>query len=234
MHTSFQPQARPAPWQVRLGWAPMHDLASSLPPATAARPPRDAASPQLQVWLLAVAEQDAAAEAAFGQLYQALAGRVQALALRILRDPAAAEEAVEDCFWQVWRQAARFDPERGCAEAWVLTLARSRALDAYRARSREREDTVSLDLLQDEGFEPHETDLDADSADLLAASRSHSALHQALGQLPAQARQLVALAFFRGLTHDEIAAQTGLPLGTVKSHIRRALATLKPLLGGRS
>jgi len=227
--------AAPQPfWPALLGAFSMDEFAPALqpPPEATAAPLRDAASLRLQTLLLAVAEQDAAAEAAFAQLYQALAGRVHALALRILRDGAAAEEVVEDCFWQVWRQAARFDPARGCAEAWVLTLARSRALDAYRARSREREDTVSLDALQDDGFEPPE-DAEQDATHLLEASRHHAALHAALLQLAAQPRQLLALAFFRGLTHDEIAAQTGLPLGTVKSHIRRALGALKPLLGDR-
>jgi len=66
---------------------------------------------------------------------------------------------------------------------------------------------------------------------LLGATQSDHALHTALAQLEAQPRQLIALAFFKGLTHDEIAAQTGMPLGTVKSHIRRGLATLKSLLG---
>lgn len=212
-------------WPVPLGAFSMDEFATTLPPAAAPR--ADAQSERLAQLLLAIADQS---EQAFAELYQALSSRVHALALRILRDAACAEEAVEDCFWQVWRQAARFDPSRGCAEAWVLTLARSRALDAYRARA--RHDTVSLDALAEDGFEPAEDSIDADSAQLIDATRAQHALHAALLQLPAQPRQLLALAFFRGLTHDEIAEHTGLPLGTVKSHIRRALATLKPLLGG--
>lgn len=203
----------------------MTEFATTLPPA--AIPRADAQSERLAQLLVAIAEQS---EQAFGELYQILSARVHALALRILRDAACAEEAVEDCFWQVWRQAARFDPNRGCAEAWVLTLARSRALDAYRARS--RTEALSLDALQEDGFEPAEDALDSDSTQLIDAGRAHAALHAALQQLPAQPRQLLALAFFRGLTHDEIAEHTGLPLGTVKSHIRRALSALKPLLGG--
>ncbi len=182
----------------------------------------------LQRCLLAVAEQD---QSAFEQLYAALAPRVLALATRILRNAACAEEVVEDCFWQIWRQAARFDPARGSAEAWVLTLARSRALDAYRARSRASQDLVSLDALQDDGHElPDSADEQTDAARLLEASRHHQALHAALQALPAQPRQLVAMAFLRGLTHDEIAQQTGLALGTVKSHIRRALTQLQHVL----
>lgn len=181
----------------------------------------------LNACLLAVAAQD---EAAFQRLYDALAGRVMALARRVLRNDACAEEAVEDCFWQVWRQAARFDPERGNAEAWVLTLARSRALDLYRARQSRHEGVVSLDALEEEGAAPRPDPSGADAASLLDAARGHSALHAAVQQLDATPRQLVALAFFRGLTHDEIAQHTGLPLGTVKSHIRRALAALQAQL----
>jgi RNA polymerase sigma-70 factor (ECF subfamily) len=190
-------------------------------------PPLPGTNPCLQTWLLAVAEQD---ELAFAQLYEALAPRVLQLAQRILRNSACAEEVVEDCFWQVWRQASRFDPARGCAEAWVLTLARSRALDAWRAR--ERQKAVSLDALAEAGqalAEPEDARLDAEQ--LLDASRHQQRLHLALQTLRPEARQLLALAFFRGLTHEEIAAQTGLALGTVKSQIRRALATLNPLLG---
>lgn len=192
-------------------------------------PPRSSAALPLQDWLLAVAEhQD---ERAFERLYQALAPRVLLLARRILRDAAAAEEVVEDCFWQVWRQALRFDPARGCAEAWVMTLARSRALDAWRARDRAQGDLLSLDALQEDGQTLAEAADDGpDAAQLLEAARHHACLHSALQQLRPLPRQLLALAFFRGLTHDEIAAQTGVALGTVKSHIRRALGSLQQSL----
>ena len=195
--------------------------------AVQAAPSAAAAAKPLQTWLALVAEQD---ERAFKRLYEALSPRVYALALRILRNAAHAEEVVEDCFWQVWRQAARFDPQRGSAEAWVLTLARSRALDAWRARDRAQDGLVSLEAMEEDGQPLPESEAHAAADSLLEASRGSRALHAALAQLPAQARQLVALAFLRGLTHEEIAAQTGLALGTVKSHIRRALAQLKTAL----
>ncbi|WP_374660687.1 sigma-70 family RNA polymerase sigma factor [Inhella sp.] len=198
-------------------------------PAVAAPPPRPHTALPLQDWLLAVAERQD--EHAFERLYQALAPRVLLLARRILRDAASAEEVVEDCFWQVWRQALRFDPERGCAEAWVMTLARSRALDAWRTRERAQGELVSLDALQEDGHTlPEAADDGPDAAELLEAGRHHEGLHRALQQLKPLPRQLLALAFFRGLTHDEIAEQTGLALGTVKSHIRRALAGLQQVL----
>jgi RNA polymerase sigma-70 factor (ECF subfamily) len=177
---------------------------------------------QLQAWIQRVTRQD---EAAFAALYEACVGRVYSIALRITRNAAQAEEVTEDTFWQTWREAPRFDPTRGTALAWILTIARSRALDSLRARD-------PAELVEDvEALHEARSGHDASPLDLLGAMQSDHALHHALSQLEAQPRQLIALAFFKGLTHDEIAAQTGMPLGTVKSHIRRGLTTLKTLLG---
>ncbi len=196
------------------------------------RPAPSADEPQLQAWLARVVRQD---EAALADLYRSTVGRVYGLALRIVRNPALAEEVAEDTFWQVWRQAPRFDATRGTALAWLLTIARSRALDALRARQRAQADTVSADALG-EAFETEREESDAvdNPHDLLQAVQINQQLHQALEQLEAMPRQLVALAFFKGLTHEEIAGQTGLPLGTVKSHIRRALTALRKWLGPQS
>ena len=164
-------------------------------------------------------------ERALAELYDATLARVYGLALFFVRNAALAEEVAEETFFQVWRQAVRFDPQRGNAIAWLLAMARSRALDALR-----REARFAHDL-----YEPSpEEDLPGDGAgpdELLAAARSHAELHRALLELKAQPRQLVALAFFRGLTHEEIASMTQLPLGTVKAQIRRALITLRRTLG---
>ena len=188
--------------------------------------------PQLQAWLARIVHQD---EAALDALYRACVGRVYGLALRIVRNPGTAEEVTEDCFWQVWRQAPRFDPLRGSALAWLLTIARSRALDGLRARRRVLANTVSADALG-EAMDALAESVDgaagsADPHDLLEAVQSNQQLHQALAQLDAVPRQLVALAFFKGLTHEEIASQIGLPLGTVKSHLRRAMLALRKCLG---
>lgn len=195
---------------------------------------------QLQSWLARIVRQD---EAALADLYRAAVGRVYGLALRIVRDAALAEEVAEDTFWQVWRQAPRFDPQRGAAQAWLLTIARSRALDALRARRRAQADMVSADAmgdafdqaLQDEteasgGGDPGLAATGADPQELLGAQQGRDTLHRCLQRLEPVPRQLVALAFFRGLTHDEIASHTGMPLGTVKSHIRRALLLLRQWL----
>ena len=163
-------------------------------------------------------------EAAFAALYRCLAGRVLAQTLRITRDVGCAEEVVEDVFWQVWRQAPRFDPARGCVLAWVRRIARSRALDALRAMGRNPlRMAVELD---DQHAALAGSNLD-DPAQHLGAAQSAALIDLALAALDPLRRQLVALAFQRGYSQAEIAEQTGLPLGTVKSHIRRALVVMK-------
>ena len=162
---------------------------------------------------------------ALAALYDATSPRVFGLVGRIVADGALAEEVVEDTYWQVWRQAQRFDAGRGRPLTWLLAMARSRAIDALRRRERKAHITLEDDeqaALCDER--------NAGPPDLLAATRSEHLLHQALAALDAQPRQLIALAFFRGLTHEEIAGCTGLPLGTVKSQIRRSLQALKQRL----
>lgn len=185
--------------------------------------------PQLQAWLSQIVRQD---EQALANLYQSTIGRVFGLAMRIVGDAATAEEVAEDTFWQVWRQAPRFDPMRGCAMAWVLTIARSRALDAVRARQRVLTMSVSTDFLDhadDAPIDVHDRTA-ADPHDLLSAVQTGHLLQSALMRLGSVPRQLVSLAFFGGLTHEEIAGQTGMPLGTVKSNIRRALINLRTWL----
>jgi RNA polymerase sigma-70 factor (ECF subfamily) len=112
--------------------------------------------------------------------------------------------------------------------ASVLTMARSRALDALRARARDPVQTSSQSVDEEDPFVDEAA---ADPLDLLHAVRRDSALHAQLALLDPLRRQLIALAFFRGMTHDEIADHTGLPLGTVKSHFRRTLAALQTALG---
>lgn len=202
------------------------DDAPQYPPPRLAEPDAEA----LAALLGRIARQE---EAALEALYEATVGRVHGLALRILRDPQAAEEVTEDVFFQVWRQAGRYDPARGRPLGWLLTLARSRALD----QARRRDEAVchpDPETLHGEeaggGFDSCGAHDARDPQDLLAATEAHRSLHRALAALEPVPRQMVALAFFRGLTHEEIAAQADLPLGTVKSHIRRALAALRGAL----
>jgi RNA polymerase sigma factor (sigma-70 family) len=168
-----------------------------------------------------VMDQDQAALAA---LYDALSGRVYACALRVTRQVAVAEEVMQDTFWQIWRQAPRFDPQRGSAQTWVLNMARSRALDAMRSLQRDRLHTQDAEYAEIE--DPH-----SNPQDLLDGLQRDARLQHTLARLDPLKRQLIALAFYRGLTQDEIAQQTGMPLGTVKSHLRRTLAVLREALG---
>lgn len=162
---------------------------------------------------------------ALAALYDTLLPRVYGLVLRIVRRPAWAEEAAEECFFQVWRQAVRFDPARGGALPWVLSIARSRAIDLLRREMRFQHDSL------DDDDALGQADLVPGADELLDSARDHAALHRALMELNARSRQMVALAFFRGLSHEEIADQTALPLGTVKSQIRRAMLALRDRLG---
>jgi RNA polymerase sigma-70 factor (ECF subfamily) len=169
-------------------------------------------------------------EPSLARLYEATAIRVHSLVLRIVRIAALAEEVVEDVYWQVWREAPRFDAERGKVVAWLLAIARSRAIDALRRSERVRasevavDDDDTLDSLSDAGQRSD------DPLDLVGAAQHNARLHALLAALDPLPRQLLSLAFFRGCTHEEIAEQTGLPLGTVKSHIRRTLTVLRDQL----
>jgi RNA polymerase sigma-70 factor (ECF subfamily) len=185
-------------------------------------PPAADADTRLAAWLDAVVDQD---ERALAALYDATVSRVFALVRRIVRSEALAEEAVEDTYFQVWRQALRFDPARGSAMTWLLAMARSRAIDTLRREARFHHETLEEDDCLDAGAEA------SPCADLLDMTRQHGRLQQALLGLGPQPRQLVSLAFLRGLSHEEIAEQMQLPLGTVKSQIRRALLALQATLG---
>ncbi len=186
--------------------------------------PATVSDEQLAAWLLAVAARD---ERALASVYDATFSRVYGLIRYIVRDAAMAEEVTEDTYFQVWRQALRFDPARGRALTWLLAIARSRAIDALRLEGRFSHECVDPDIVS--AFAS-----DAPAADeLLDIARHHAELHAALMRLGAQPRQLVSLAFLRGLSHEEIADQMALPLGTVKSQIRRALHSLRDILGER-
>lgn len=197
--------------------------ADGLPDPGEPSPPfaRVCSESELVAWVRRVVDRD---EQALACLYDALASRVHAFALRLTRQPHLAEEVTEDVFWQLWRQAPRFDSDKGCVMAWVMNMARCRALDALRQ--------VEKLEVQDEGAVERAADNAADETpfDLLAAVDERHLLHAALADLEPLPRQLLALAFFRGMTHDEIASHCDLPLGTVKSQIRRSLARLQEQL----
>lgn len=155
-------------------------------------------------------------KSALAELYDSHAGLINGLTLRILRDAAEAEDVVQEVFLQVWRQAERYDPARGTPEAWLSTIARTRALDRLRRRAARREDA-------DDGAAP----VSARAPQIEAAL----AVRTALRALSDDQRRAVELAYYGGLTHTEIAQALGAPLGTIKTRIRAALLRLRETLG---
>jgi RNA polymerase sigma-70 factor (ECF subfamily) len=157
---------------------------------------------------------------AFRTLYDQWGGRLHGIALRITRQAPLAADATHDAFVQVWQQAHRFDPARGSAEAFLISLVRYRAMDIVRRRGREIP-----------GFEPEErADETPDALAQLVGSTEGAALHRCLALLDAERRRLVVMAFVDGLSHSELAEKLGMPLGTVKSWIRRSLLSLRECL----
>ena len=159
-------------------------------------------------------------QAAFRVLYQAEAPRLKAVALRITRSVAVAEDVLHDVFLRIWHEADRFDPARGAARPWLTGLVRYRALDILRRSGREMS---GLDLPDPEDDTP-------DALAQLLDSADSRALHACLGELGRDRQFLLRRAFLDGLSHTALAAETGLALGTVKSTIRRSLAMLKRCL----
>lgn len=170
-------------------------------------------------------------QSALGALYDASSRLLYGLILRITADPSTAEEVLLDAFNQVWRQAGAFDRGRGTPLAWMLTIARTRALDRIRAGRHEHQRRESLDAAANavsNTASPEQTTIDDERRRLVRGALAH---------LAAEQREVLDLAYFSGLSHSEIALRTGLPLGTVKTRIRLGMnklrEELRPLLDNR-
>lgn len=157
---------------------------------------------------------------AFRQIYDLQAPRLHGIALRITRNTGLAADATQEAFLQIWNNAGRFNGALGSPEAWMVCLVRYRALDIVRRHCCE---TYAGDV-------PDVMDTDLDAFEMLAASDNLAAIQTLLGQLQPMGRRLLILAFIDGLTHVEISERLHLPLGTVKSGIRRSLRALRPTL----
>jgi RNA polymerase sigma-70 factor (ECF subfamily) len=170
-------------------------------------------------------------EYALGALYDRWSPLVFSLCVHILGDDDEAEEAVEETFWQAWRQATRYDTTRGGVSTWLTTIARSRALDRLRASRRRKEEAMS-DLSDTKRAAVEETARRGDDPGRGAEVAERRALvRQALLALPAEQREVLELAYFRGLSQTEIAEHTGQPLGTIKTRVRLAMEKLRDRLG---
>ena len=163
-------------------------------------------------------------EGALSELFDMVAKRLHSFALRIVRDEGLAEEVTEDALFQAWREANRFDVGRGKVITWLLTICRSRALDALR-----RADIAEC-VEDPDAFRSQEASLMAEPEQLISQFETSSAVQAALLMLPPKERQAVSLAFFRGLTHQEIADHWQMPLGSVKTLMHRAFAQLRTQL----
>jgi RNA polymerase sigma-70 factor (ECF subfamily) len=163
-------------------------------------------------------------ESAFARLYDATAARVHGLALRVVRDPAQAEEVTQEAFLEIWRTASRFDPDRGSALSWLLTITHRKAVDRVRsAESASRRDTAYHQ--QDR---PVAHDVTAETAH--AALEAHR-VRTAMQTLTEVQREAVGLAYLGGYTHTEVARMLDLPVGTAKTRIRDGLIRLRDALG---
>jgi RNA polymerase sigma-70 factor, ECF subfamily len=157
--------------------------------------------------------------AAFEMLYDAYHRLVFGLALRVLSDPAAAEDVTQAVFLKIWDSPELF--RGGNFPAWIARVARNRALDAARARSVRDEGELSESLPVDDSLE-----------EAAIANLDGARVRTALSQLPPEQREPIELGFFGGITHQEIARRSGLPLGTVKTRIRTGLRRLRTVLEG--
>ncbi len=173
--------------------------------------------------LMRVAQRD---QVALSMLYDRYARIIYSLAFKSLRSVEESEEVVLDVFAQVWRIAERYDPQKGRADTWLFTLARSRLLDRLRKVKRSGASaTVSMDA---EEIQPPAADVDIFEDVVIRERRSR--VIAALKTLPDEQKQVLELAYYQGLTQSEIATQTGLALGTVKTRIRLGLSKLKSAL----
>jgi RNA polymerase sigma-70 factor, ECF subfamily len=176
-------------------------------------------APDLQTLLARTALGD---RRAFGELYQATRSKLFAVSLRITRERPLAEEALQDAFVSVWNHAADYAAAKSAPLTWMTAIVRNRSLDIMR-RAREEpdiDDALATNLVDESAAPGREAE---------ARAAAH-ALRDCLAELDAEQRQSIALAFYHGLTHTELAGHLRRPLGTVKTHIRRGLAKLRDCL----
>jgi RNA polymerase sigma-70 factor (ECF subfamily) len=159
-------------------------------------------------------------EQAMAQLYDRYSSIVYSVALRVLGDTGGAEDVVQDVFMQLWRNPAAFDSSRGSLPAWLAVIARNRAIDVI--RKRRPEDDIAETIVS----------VEPDLAGEAERARAIDKVRGTLGAMPAPQRDALEMAFFQGLTHSEIAAKTGEPLGTIKTRIRAGLLALRKALNG--
>jgi RNA polymerase sigma-70 factor (ECF subfamily) len=163
-------------------------------------------------------------QSAFARLYDATSSRVVGLAVRVVRDPAQAEEVAQEAFLEIWKMSGRFDPAKGSPLGWLLTIVHRKAVD----RVRSAEASTRRDTTYHQRNQPVEHDSTAEAA---AASLEARRVRQALASLTAVQREALELAYFGGYTHTEVATMLELPVGTAKTRIRDGLIRLRDTMG---
>jgi RNA polymerase sigma-70 factor (ECF subfamily) len=164
-------------------------------------------------------------QVALSSLYDLTIGKVFSIVLQVTANTALAEETVNDVYLQVWRTAASYQSERAMPLSWLMMLAHSRAIDALRKEATISKPQVEMpedDIIEDENLQR--------PVDKVMAVEQQDLLHAALNLLDKQERQLIELAFYRGMSHQELANYTGEPLGTIKTVLRRAQTKLRARL----
>jgi RNA polymerase sigma-70 factor (ECF subfamily) len=172
-------------------------------------------------------------QSAFDALYDRLSGPLYSLALRMLGDAADAQEALQDVFLQIWSRARAYDPEQSSVFSWTVLLTRSRVIDRLRARGRRLRVLVASADVEEDSTEAADASTVEGVADTADRNDEAARVRSILNNLPSEQREAIELAFFTDLTHHEIAARLGQPLGTVKARIRRGLLKLRERLRTR-
>ncbi len=180
-------------------------------------PVANATDSQNEHWVTCIVRvRDMQDQAAFAELFHHFAPRVKAFLMKSGADAALAEECAQDVMATLWQKAHLFDPSRASVATWIFTIARNRRVDAIRKMKRPEPEDL-----------PWGPESEPDQADILALQQESALLGQAISRLPDKQKLLIEKAYFGDLSHREIARQTGLPLGTIKSRIRLALDRLR-------
>jgi RNA polymerase sigma-70 factor, ECF subfamily len=195
--------------------------ASSGPHAHSAAADHEDAAPGLEGLIARVARGD---ERSFEQLYDEVSGQVHGLVRRVLRDPAQAEEVTQEVFLEIWRTATRFDPARGKAMTWVMTMAHARAVDRVRSSQASTDRDVKV------GQREHDTAYD-EVAEAVESRFERVQVRRCLGGLTDLQRESLTLAYYGGYTYNQVAELLSVPLGTVKTRLRDGLIRMRDCMG---